>query len=283
MNDLNLVLLGSMDQLADNAEALIAAGYRPRRALLPDDRDNSNVIARLQESGVESIIVKNINADPTPFAEVKPDIALCYAFPQIFKQHVISIPRLGLVNFHTSDLPAYRGRHPVNWAFINGETYIGVTAHFVSPGIDEGDIILRDRVSIDRNDDISSVLDKLGDKTTAMSVAVVRQLTSGSVHRMKQDPALASYQRKRTPEDGRINWATEAGQLHRLINGLAAPYPNAFCELPSGVVRVQRSYSGSRPGEIVARTDNGLYVVATLDGVILVAVDRELKVGDRLA
>lgn len=282
MDNLCIVLLGSMDQLADNADALVAAGYKPRRAILPSDRDNTDVSRRLAAHGIETVTVENLNSDPRPLTELKSDLVLCYAFPQILKQPVIAAPRLGVVNFHTSDLPAYRGRHPVNWAFINGEPYIGLTAHFINESIDDGDIILRDRVAIERDDDIVSVLVKLGDKTKAMTIAVVRQLANGTAHRMPQDRALASYQRRRAPNDSHVDWTLPGHRLHRFVNGLAAPYPNAYTAIGDTRIHLQRSYCGAKPGEIIARTTDGRHVVATVDGVMLVKLDRDLNVGDIL-
>lgn len=68
------------------------------------------------------------------------DVGLTIGFPYLLDQDVIGIPREGWLNFHSSLLPRYRGRAPLNWAIINGEKELGVTVHHIDEGTDTGDI-----------------------------------------------------------------------------------------------------------------------------------------------
>ena len=96
---------------------------------------------------------------PTAFIKNsgKTDIIVVSGYSQRIPLEVIKSSRIATVNIHQSLLPAYRGRHPLNWAIINGETYTGVTIHHLSEGFDEGNVILQKRVEISGNDTVMDI------------------------------------------------------------------------------------------------------------------------------
>ena len=115
--------------------------------------------------------------------------------------------------------------------------------------------------------------------------------------RMSQDHSQATYWRKRTEADGEIEWCAPPLEIHNLIRALTHPYVGAhtFCE--GNLIVVWQSYlisegisrtcsPESKPGQIVARTEDGL-LVQTGDGVLgltdwKTAGDRTLGVGQKL-
>ena len=72
---------------------------------------------------------------------INTDLIVSAAYPQIFSYELISTPSKGAVNFHPSLLPKFRGAHPHYWAIVKGEIESGITAHFMTEKIDDGDII----------------------------------------------------------------------------------------------------------------------------------------------
>ena len=72
---------------------------------------------------------------------LRPDVIAVVAYGKILPQRVLDIPKLGCINIHTSILPALRGSAPAQWAILNGLDETGVTAMYLSAGMDEGDII----------------------------------------------------------------------------------------------------------------------------------------------
>lgn len=277
-----LVVFGSMDPLLDNLQALKEIGVRPVMVVLPNDRDTAREQDWLRAHDYDFYISKGINEDVETLETFNADVIFCYAYPEILRQPVIDVPKIGVVNFHTSKLPAYRGRHPVNWAMIKGEKTIGITAHFIDKVIDNGDIILQNEVTVERDDTIGDVLDKITCKTRKMSQIVFRQIASETYARFAQDPSLATYDRPRTQEDGLLDWNKTTLEIHRLINALASPYPNAFCVRGDAKVMFSQSFIGSQPGEVISKTTDGRYVVATKDGIALVTTSTPLEIGDKL-
>lgn len=76
------------------------------------------------------------------------NILLNIAYKYIFKNPVLTLPNIKLINLHPGILPYYRGWLSTPWSIINGETHVGYTYHLISSGIDKGDIILIDRFPI---------------------------------------------------------------------------------------------------------------------------------------
>jgi len=168
--------------------------------------------------------------DPKEFmARHRPtDLIIVAGYPKLIPRRIIELPSIGIINIHMSLLPAYRGRHPLNWAIINGEKYAGVTIHHISEKFDEGNIICQDRISIKRYDTIADVYAKAVRKGNSLLGKTFRMIGSRQFKGIKQDRRYASYFPPRTPKDGKINWNEPADKIRNLVRALVDPYPGAF-------------------------------------------------------
>lgn len=109
---------------------------------------------------------------------------------------IVKYPR-GIINVHTSLLPKYRGRHPVDWAMEFKEQEIGITVHYIDTGIDTGDIILQDSVPYYVGEGYDSVIAKLVRAAPRITLTAIEQIEHNCVYRRKQDERQASYYPKR--------------------------------------------------------------------------------------
>ena len=83
----------------------------------------------------------NLRENVELLRELAPDLLFSFYYRNMVRQEVLDIPRMGALNLHGSFLPKYRGRVPVNWAIINGETETGATLHYMVEKPDAGDIV----------------------------------------------------------------------------------------------------------------------------------------------
>jgi glycosyltransferase involved in cell wall biosynthesis/folate-dependent phosphoribosylglycinamide formyltransferase PurN len=123
---------------------------------------------------------------------LNPDIGVLTNSRRICNQ-MISIPKLGFLNLHLSELPKYGGLESIFWALYHGEKEIGVTVHFVAEKIDEGDIVLQEKIPVCRLDDEDSLYDKALWLGTSMMVRALKQLEAGTLKRVAQNLEAASY------------------------------------------------------------------------------------------
>ena len=138
---------------------------------------------------------------------------------------------MGAFNLHGSLLPAYRGRCPVNWVIINGESQTGVTLHYMIDKPDAGDIVGQKAVAIDLSDTAKTFYDKLCGAAKDLLDELLPLIKSNQIPRRKQNLAEGSYYGGRRPDDGRIDWNKSADEIYNLIRAVTEPYPGAFALL----------------------------------------------------
>jgi methionyl-tRNA formyltransferase len=182
----------------------------------------------------------------------------------------------GLIIFHASLLPKYRGFAPVNWPLINGEEKTGVTMFYAAEEVDSGDIIeQRERIITDE-DDAASVDSWLNSTVEAMLIENLTRLASGTAPRIPQDQKEATYAIWRSPEDGHIDWNQPTRRVFNLIRGLTSPYPGAYSLIDGRKLIIwsaemqpdARCYVGNIPGKVERIIPSVGVNVLTSDGVL---------------
>ncbi|MDF7758345.1 bifunctional UDP-4-amino-4-deoxy-L-arabinose formyltransferase/UDP-glucuronic acid oxidase ArnA [Kosakonia cowanii] len=161
-------------------------------------------------------------------AALKPDVIFSFYYRNLLGEAILNSARLGAFNLHGSLLPAYRGRAPLNWVLVNGETQTGVTLHRMISRADAGAIIAQHAVEIADADDALSLHRKLTESAKHLLEGVLPTLKRGTFSETAQDESKASYVGRRTPEDGRLEWEKPAQTLHNLVRAVSDPWPGAF-------------------------------------------------------
>jgi methionyl-tRNA formyltransferase len=159
---------------------------------------------------------------------LSPDLLLSFWYRRLLCRELLEIPRLGAVNLHGSLLPRYRGRSPVNWVLLNGETETGVTLHYMTEEADAGDIVAQRTLPIDPDDTALTLYRKMVAVAVKLFGETYPLLKTGRAPRIPQDAAAATVFGRRTPEDGLVRWHWPAARVHNLIRGVTHPYPGAF-------------------------------------------------------
>jgi methionyl-tRNA formyltransferase len=187
--------------------------------------------------------------------EIAPDFLLSFYYRNMIKPAVLELAKQGALNLHGSYLPKYRGRVPVNWAVINGETETGATLHYMVEKPDAGEIVDQEKVAIEFTDAAFDVFNKL----TCAAVTVISRtwplLVAGIAPRIPMDLKAGNYCGGRKPEDGRIDWNKSAVQIYNLIRGVTHPYPGAFTNLDGDKVIIWSAWpleGNGEPGRIIS-------------------------------
>ena len=187
--------------------------------------------------------------------EIEPDFIFSFYYRNMLKPEVLVIPRLGALNLHGSYLPKYRGRVPVNWAVINGESETGATLHYMVEKPDAGDIVDQERVAIAFSDSAQDVFSKVTDAAVNVIARAWSLLREGAAGRVPMDLSEGNYCGGRQPADGRIDWTRSAVQIYNLIRGVTHPYPGAFAFLDGRKVIIWQAWprdGQGEPGHIVS-------------------------------
>lgn len=198
-----------------------------------------------------------------------PDLMFSFFYRNMIPTPVLSTARLGAYNMHGSFLPKFRGRAPVNWAVLSGETQTGATLHVMVAKPDAGDIIDQESVPIGPDDTTAIVQARVTEAAVKILARQLENLKAGKAPHRPQDSSQASYFGRRRPDDGRIDWSWAAQKIHNLVRAVSRPYPGAFGSM-EGVEHIiwktrltgkkVASPSAFGSGGQVRRADNRLFV-----------------------
>jgi methionyl-tRNA formyltransferase len=216
-------------------------------ALVVTHRDNPKEtiwfesVQKLAElHGIPTITPDNPNVPEVveQIRALQPDFFFSFYYREMLKAPLLAIPKGGALNMHGSLLPKYRGRVPVNWAIIRGETETGATLHYMTEKPDNGDILAQQAVPILPNDTAHEVFQKV---TVAAEMAlnnVLPALLAGKAQAMKQHLSKGAYFGGRKAEDGIIDWSQSALEIHNLVRAVAPPYPGATTQIMGKPMRI---------------------------------------------
>jgi methionyl-tRNA formyltransferase len=206
------------------------------------------------------------------------DLLVVVGWTRLVPPNVLALPKFGCVGFHASLLPRHRGRAPVNWAIIHGETQTGTTMLMLDPGADTGPIVDQRPISIGPDDTCRTVYDRVAAAGVDMMREQLPALVTGRAPRHEQRPDDGDVLPRRTPQMGITDWRRPVRDIHNWIRALTRPYPGAFSLLGGDVIRLWRAEPGPaastasvprahRPGTFVECANDGV-LVAARDGVI---------------
>jgi methionyl-tRNA formyltransferase len=190
--------------------AALARG-RGIEVIMPDDPNTPEVVARV--------------------AATAPDFLFSFYYRHMLRRELLVVPSRGAYNMHGSLLPKYRGRVPVNWAVIHGETETGATLHAMTEKPDNGAIVIQRAVPIGPDDTAQDVFDRVTVAAARALDAALPALIAGTAPHFAQDLSKGGYFGGRKPEDGRIDFNWDATRIHNFVRALTAPYPGAFADI----------------------------------------------------
>jgi len=171
--------------------------------------------------------------------DLRPDFLFSFYFREMIQARFLDLPTSGAFNLHGSLLPNYRGRAPINWVLLKGETRTGITLHAMTPRPDDGDIVGQSSLPIAWDETALSLTLRSAEASRELVRSVVPDLVAGRVRRISQKTlGPSTYFGGRKPEDGELDLAGSAQAGFNLIRAVADPWPNAFVRSPGGLVKV---------------------------------------------
>ena len=218
---------------------------------------------------------------------LRADLQIVVAF-RMLPESVWNMPRLGTFNLHASLLPQYRGAAPINWAIINGDKETGVTTFFLKHEIDTGDVIYRDVIAIEEEDNAGILHDKLMLQGGETVLRTVESIVNGDVKAIAQDTMFVTEQELRPApkifrDTCKIDWNKDVCGVYDFVRGMS-PYPAAWFELADvegklvaiKVYSVAKEFSEHNLEIGTLLTDNKSYAKVAVKGGYVSLVDVQL-------
>ncbi len=281
---LRVIFMGTAEWACASLRALLAAReFQVVAAVTQPDRRKGRdlkaqappVKAMAEAAGVRVLQPETARARAfaAELAALRPDLIVVAAYGQILPQAVLDVPKFGSVNVHASLLPKYRGAAPIAWAILNHDPETGVSIMKMAAGMDTGDILSQRTTRIDPDETAANLHDRLAAIGADLLVATLPLYVSGAITPRPQDHAAATYARKITKADGKLDWSLPAINLRDRMRAFT-PWPGAFTNLvePGGpkflkIWRAQTEPRQGRPGEVLQADRAGLVVACGADAL----------------
>ncbi|PBI78533.1 bifunctional UDP-glucuronic acid oxidase/UDP-4-amino-4-deoxy-L-arabinose formyltransferase [Rahnella victoriana] len=271
-------------------QALVDAGYDVQAVFTHTDAPNENqFFSSVARQGAELNLPVYAPEDVNHplwidrIRALQPDVIFSFYYRNMLSEEILSLAPQGGFNLHGSLLPRYRGRAPVNWALLRGETETGVTLHKMVKRPDAGDIVGQRKVTIAPDDTALTLHAKVRDAAKALLSDVLPEMKAGAFTLTPQDETQATYFGRRTAADGEIHWHKPATDINNLIRAVTEPYPGAFSFLGQRKLTIWRArplatQHDKQPGTVLSsdpltiacgegaleilagQSENGLYV-----------------------
>ena len=229
------------------------------------------------------------------FAENTFEIGISMGWQRLIPKSVLDRFSYGIYGFHGNAgyLPFGRGRSPLNWSIILGDTRFNLNLFRYDEKADSPNVFATEMFSITPQDDIRTAQYK---NMICSKNLIQKHLTAyqqGNISVKTDSKDFDSWYSKRTAVDGKIDFHNRTREIYNLIRGVAAPFPGAFAYAGEDKVIIWEAqpfdemidFSAYAPGEVIDVFD-GHPIVRTVDGSLLIKkyeADRELMVGDVLA
>ena len=271
---MRIVFMGTPDFAEESLRALLEAGEDVAAVFTQPDKPRgrgmresfSPVKALAAERGIpvyQPVTFKD-GAATELLRTLAPELLVVVAYGRILPQAFLDVAKYGSINVHGSLLPKYRGAAPIQWAVLNGDKTTGVSVQYMAAAMDAGDVIAARETEIGEFETSGELFDRLKTLGAELLAETVRKIASGSVIRVPQNEADATYTKMLDKNMSPIDWNKSPREIVKHICGLN-PWPVATTELGGVSFRVfGAEYTDTRtalaPGKIVSAGKAGIEV-----------------------
>ena len=275
-----------LSYLLETSHDIVAVVTQPDR---PQGRSSQLVPSPVKQVAQQLPCLQPEKAsDPTFLAQLRDlnaDLYVVAAFGQILPQTLLDIPRLGIINVHTSLLPKYRGAAPIQRALMAGDPITGVTIMKIVRQLDAGDILAVAEMPLPQGMAFGELEAELCALSKPLLVSVLRAYEEGIPPSVPQDPTHVTFAPKITTEECKVDWSRSAQEIHNQIRALS-PQPGAWCWVLHGDEKrrvkilqsaVVTNSNSNRPGALSLQKNSSLIVFCGIGAIELFSVQPEGK------
>src|SRR5438105_8570593 len=233
---MRVAIIGQQDFGKAVLEAFLARGDQVAGVFCAPEKPGARVDAlkaAAQEKSLPVLQFASLKSDEARAAmkKLNADIGIMAFVLQFAPQDFVSIPKQGMIQYHPSLLPKYRGPSSINWPIIRGDTKTGLSIFRPTDGLDEGPVILQKETPLSPDDTLGSVyFDRLFPMGVTAMLETADLVMAGKHRETVQDEARASYEGWCRAAEAKINWASHVDFIYNLVRG-CNPAPGAWTTL----------------------------------------------------
>lgn len=269
---MKVIFMGTPDFSVPILQRLLADGYNVCAVVTQPDRPKGRkkvltpppVKVEAEKNGIPVLQPEKIRNEYEEILEFKPDLIVTAAFGQILSEEILNAPTYGCINVHASFLPELRGGAPIHYAILQGKKETGVSIMYMVKELDAGDILSQVKVSIEEEDHVGTLHDKLSIAGADLLSETIPNLIAGKITPVPQENEKATFAYNIKRDQEKIDWQKTNEEVYNHIRGLH-PWPVAFTILDGSVMKIWWGHKVNgpfqgKPGEIIDVKDEGLIV-----------------------
>ncbi len=210
----------------------------------------------------------------------KPDVIYCFGWSYLLPMKILTIPPYGVIGFHPAKLPNNRGRHPIIWALFLGLKKTASTFFIMNEEADAGDIISQEDIIIEDNDSAETLYVKITNTALKQILRFSKDLekNKGKISRTEQSLNDGNFWRKRTKNDGKIDFRMSTKAIINLVRALTHPYVGAHIEYLENDVKVWNAEEGEESFAEIDNYEPGKVLDVSGDNIIVKTYDGTIKI-----
>lgn len=166
-------------------------------------------------------VAKNAADAIKTLGNLKPDFQIVASYGKILPQNVLNFAKIASLNLHPSLLPKYRGATPIQSAILNGDKEIGTCVMLMSAEMDAGPVLSMYKHRISNADTSGEVIERLARLSAIQLVMTLEDILADKAEFWEQDHAKATYSKKITVDDAKIDWTKNFGDIVNHIRAMS--------------------------------------------------------------
>ena len=210
------------------------------------------------------------------FKKLSPDIVIVVAYGQIIPKFFLNIAKFGFINIHASLLPKWRGAAPIQRAIMNKDKKIGVSIIKIEEKLDSGPVLASKEIELDQNAIHGEIEKKLSVMGANLLIENLKRLVGGNLKFIGQIHSEATYAKKISKGEAKINWSLDATKVLAHIHGLS-PNPGAWFEYENERFKILRAKISTANGKPSCALDDNLTVACKSNSIKILELQRQGK------
>ena len=225
------------------------------------------------------------------------DLFVVIAYGKILPNEILEIPKQGSWNAHASLLPRWRGAAPIQWSLLEKDEFTGVGIMKMEEGLDTGDLLIEEKIKIEKEDNLISLTEKLSNLSAKLFITAISKIEEninyGISSYLTKQISLGrdiKYARMINKSDYKLNWEDKASDIYRRVKAL---YPLTYSTFRGKNIKIikiriiknnelkNKKYNFTnnlKPGIILSLIENeGIAISTKTDPVIILEAKLEGK------
>ena len=212
--------------------------------------------------------------------ELAPDIMVVVAYGMILPKDILDIPKHGCLNIHASLLPKWRGAAPIQRSIEAGDQETGICIMQMDAGLDTGDVLLQEKIKIEKDDSTASLHDKLSVLGADALLKTIKQIESNEFNPIKQNHSESTYAKKINKQEAEIDWSLPSNDIDCRIRAFN-PWPVCQTTLNEKRVRIwlsenietmkldSQTTKNITPGTVIDINSSGISVACGENAILI--------------